>query len=344
MNPAALTQAVAADIAALDAAATLAEEALAYHREALILLAEGWQSETGSAIADFMNLQCVHAGDVVDALRRIAAELPESDIDATSDAVPGRPISRADAIAPFTDAAPSADPTGQIVPAPPADQMGPIAPAPAPAPGPVSPWIAPTSPPWNAPTVADTPWGAPGGLPAPAAPAAPALGDLGGALVGLVAEIAQALGSYTDSAPAIPGSDLGSLAADPPSDVTTSDQQTAPTVAHDHTDGPTMTDATPATGPEPAPVGLPTADPTGTSELPAPPPELLAAERPPEPETAVAPAPVADAPVPPPAPAIPPVDSPAAAAPADSPPAATAAEAEQAPCEIAADELPKVGE
>ena len=340
MNPATLAQTLAADIAALDAAATLAEEALAYHRQALVLLAEGWQSETGSAIADFMNLQCVHAADVVDALRRAAGELPESQADPAGDEVPGRPVDQAGVIPPLPVATPPADPTAPIAPAPP---------APAPAPDPVSAWTAPTSAAWNAPPPG-TPWAAPGGLSDAASPSLP---DLGGALAGLVAEIAQALGSYADAASPTPADDLNGRAADPLADVATpADQQPAQTVTNDHTDGP----VTPGSGPAP-PVSLPPADPSLISAPPAAPPELLAAERPPEPEAAVAPAPGAEtpgpgaeAPGPAPASAIPPVAAPPAISPpvdtgpVESPPAAPPAEAEKAPCEIAADELPKVGE
>jgi len=365
VNSAAIAQTVAADIAALDAAAALAEEALAYHREALILLAEGWQSETGSAIADFMNMQCGHAADVVDALRQAAGVLPDPRVDPSGDQVPGSPVNHAEAIPPFPDAAPVSDaapagPTGPIMPAVPASVPGPV-------PGPVPPWTSATSAPWSPAPAAEAPWAATGG---PQAPAQPALPDLGGVLVGLVAEIAQALGSYAGTASATSPEDLSSLAADTRPDApATSEPVSARTAVPDRTDGPATEGGTPGSGLA-TPVSLPPADPTvtsgpdgasgpdGTAAQPAPPPELLAAERPPAPQAA-APAP---APAPAPAQIIEPpaaapaeagadsppsaagADSPPSAAGADSPPSAAGADPEKAPCEIAADELPKVGE
>ena len=192
MSPAVPAEVLAVDRAALDAAAMIAEEALACHREALILLAEGWQSETGSAIADFMDGQCAHATDVVDALRRASgptSAAPDSWTDPGLEPDGGRMVDSADALPLTTD-----------IPRP-APDPGIPTPLPAQSPGSVSAWTGQVpAPPSLAPTAADTPWSTaavPGGMPTP-----PALPDLGSTLVGLVSEIAQALGSYADIAPA----------------------------------------------------------------------------------------------------------------------------------------------
>jgi len=345
MNPAVLAHALAVDSAALDAAASIAEEALACHREALILLAEGWQSETGSAIRDFMDRQCVHASDVVDALRGapgVVETPPDACVDWGGDRAPVRTAGPTDAgpLPPDT-AGSAADPANPMVL--PAPTPGPVPPSTGQAPA--SPWTMPASP-WTMPTAADPTWasaGLPGGL--PTAPAAPALPDLGGTLAGLVAEIAQALGSYADVAPSV---EPPSSPADPSAD--------APMGTDNHSTGPIVPDPAPATAltdsatprPEPAaPAGAPATAPplgptaTGPTSTPSPPeplppapPELLAAERAPDPRSTGAPAPAPDAAAPAPPPAYPTPDEPAAAQPP----------AETTPCEIAADELPKVGE
>lgn len=321
MTPAALSQVVAVDCAALDAAASIAEEALACHREALLLLAEGWQSETGSAVADFMDRQCVYGGEVVDALRRASGQvstLPDISADPSGrDPVPDRWGDPADPVLPLPEAAARA---GDPIAAPP---------PPATAPAPVSPWTNPVpASAWGGPTAADLPWAAPppGGLPAPSA-----LPDVGGALMGLVAEIAQALGSYADVAPS---SDAAPVSVDPNADA----PSTAP-VAPEPAPATALTDAMapPATGSAVSPPDAPVAPPSPLEPAPTAPAELLAAERPPAPggaavevPTTAAPAPAADTPLPATAP--------------ETPASPTPAADEKTPCEIAADELPKVGE
>lgn len=333
MNPALLAQTVAVDSAALGAAASIAEEALACHREALLLLAEGWQSETGSAIADFMDLQCSHATDVVDALRSASGQMPDAPESWTypaNDRVGDRTVAPADALPLPIDTAglptdPGVAPTSPpAVPAPTAPSMGQTA-----------------ASPWATPTTAGSPWSGalpPGGMPTP-----PALPDFGSALVGLVAEIAQALGSYADMAP--------SADMVPPPDVSAA-------TAHPGTDGPWKPDASLArdtpqntmlsdnaapesvpAAPGSAPATTPTVEPLAPlpgSEPQTAPPELLAAERPPAPGAAAA-APVADVPLAAGAPDAPVPDP----QPSVAPPSAAA---ERTPCEIAADELANVGE
>lgn len=66
-----------ADSAALSAAGAAAEEALSLHRQALAVLEEGWQSESGTATTDLIRRQCAQAAELVDALHGVAAELRE---------------------------------------------------------------------------------------------------------------------------------------------------------------------------------------------------------------------------------------------------------------------------
>jgi hypothetical protein len=346
MNP----QLPAVDRAVLAAAASIAEEALACHRAALVLLAEGWRSETGAAIKDFMEGECVHATDVVDALRRAAGGThTTTDVwaDSDGDQGPYRPTRLPDAAAlPVDPAGPGPDRSSPA--APPMPTAPPQAPAPAGQFSPMSP-IMPMPP--ITPTAAEAPWtaaGLPGGMPAPAS-----FPDLGGTLVGLVAEIAQALGSYADTAPSF---DPTSGTADPITDVLTGPDSTKSRAGGDAPPA-ALTDSTAQAGDSKAPGNAPADDattgsatpaPAGTPQPPAPPeplgppqppapPELLAAERPPEPpEAAVDRVPVPDA--------VPVQPSPLSRP--DEPPTAQSSgdPAEKTPCEIAADELPKVGE
>ncbi len=372
MNPAVLARVMSVDSAALEAAASIAEEALACHREALILVAEGWQSETGSAIAEFMDRQCSQATDVVDALRRASGSMPAAPdtwTDPGSEPVGGRSVDPADA------PPPSAETTGPATA--PVDATTPAAP---PAPGPVSPWTGQVPSPWAgqvpspwaaAPVAADVPWAAgssPAGLPTP-----PAIPDFGGALVGLVSEIAQALGSYAEPGPSTaPSADDPVGAVDPVTDApgnpdTAASRDTPPTAPATDDVSAQIGPAAPGSASTAAPsIGSvdPAATPSGSPPgvpLPSATTELLAAERPPEPGTAAPTASAADAAVGAPAPEAPGPPAPEAAGP-PAPEAAVAPAAEaavpdveppaapppaaagQTPCEIAADELAKVGE
>jgi hypothetical protein len=339
VNPTVPAQVVAADSAALDLAAAIAEEALACHREALVLLAEGWRSETGSAITDYMDGQCAHATDIVDALRQAggrSAYLPDTWAD--------------------TGGGPSLDPLAgpsDPLPLPPdlaAGSADPIA-SPSAAPGPV-PGPVPSS--WAAPTAAQAPWTASFPASSPAGlPTSPAFADLGGTLVGLVAEIAQALGSYVD-----PATGLHADEDVTPEDSVSQAEDSSP-LGRDTAGHPPTTAAVDPDGPAPPRPQSP-AQPLPTPPLPSPPQELLAAERPPDPPATPVPAPVAPvaAPLealvpgtgPPPDGQHPETPPPAAAGLGNTPlatdpgPASAAADASKTPCEIAADELPKAGE
>jgi len=351
VNPATVARALA-DTTVLNAAAEIAEEALACHREAMVLLAEGWQSETGSAITAFLDRQCAHAADVVDALRgasRGIDPLPGTWADTAGDPSSGPMPGAADPLPwPPGVGSAGADPI-TLAPAP--APMPTAAPAPAPVPGQFP-------SPWTAPVAADAPWAAPApaGLAAP--PSTPAFPDLGGALVGLVAEIAQALGSYVDATPApqadtaIPPEVGGKGTDDSPPPgrhpvTTPTDSNSAGSTSAGS--GPTLPtsaptpagplNTAPAAGPTSTAPAPPTPAPAPTESPPpappAPPQELLAAERPPEPSSV--PNTAAGSPVPAPAPEAGP--SPDAAAPQ----AQRQPDAGKTPCEIAADELPKVG-
>lgn len=60
---------------ALERAASAAEEALSLERQALMMLEEGWQGESGSAAAEFMRSRYQAAAVLVDALHHAAAAL-----------------------------------------------------------------------------------------------------------------------------------------------------------------------------------------------------------------------------------------------------------------------------
>lgn len=297
--------AAAADSAALAAAAGSAEEALACQRDALAVLAEGWRSETGSAATLLLQQRCAEATDIVAALNRAAEELrllrqDWTDLSWSSQEgggtdggeTPSGP-DRAPVSGAFGEVtAPSAEPptavSGQPVPAGPWPQQA--------WPGPMDagPWAA-------SPPAAAVP--SPNWQPGVSAPA-----GVGAALVGLVAQIAQMLGSYADS-PVI--SDAETSADEPVVAVEPSSPQRNPPEGVDQSAGASSL---------PDEVVPKSAVPQPLPAAQNPSSDLLAAERPAEPGIQPVPAPP------------PPVD-----APAPSPPAET-------PCEIAADELANVGE
>jgi hypothetical protein len=286
-------EALESDCAALAAAGSLAEEALALHREALAIVEQGWHSQSGSAATDALRRQCGEAAELVTALH-----------DATGDFRALRDTAE------YGVDAYIAEPYNRLSDRPPAqfDMADPSifggAPAPAaPAPPPVPAWTTGT--------------------------AGPPLPDLGGALVGLVAQIADAVSSIS----AQEGAGL---------------QTTVPTdpLADPPTEPPTEPSAEPpAALPQPESAALPPVSPpvqfVGPSAPPdsavppiAAPPPLLAAERPPDPPPEPRPAspPAAEVPLePPPAPVLEP-------SPDQSP------EDPMTPCEIAADALPQVGQ
>lgn len=311
----------AADRAALAAAAAAAEEALVCHRAALLALAEGWRSESGCAAIDDLQRQCADATDIVAQLHRAAADLTllrdgwagSEDTAAASGDVPaedaqtaGQPVvPELQPGIPVPEAVEG--PAAQPGPAPAVPVGGPWAGQPAGAPGSGQPGGA-----------LGTGWGASPATapPGPNWPTA-ALPDLGGSLVNLVAHIAQELGSYSEAAEPMP-------AAEPLGEPSTSEAHPAPAI------------------PDPPPAAAPTSGPPGNAVLEAPvpqptaapelPQQLLAAERPADPGM--------------PAPAPPTAGAPPASAPAPSPaepPPPPVAEPRK-PCEIAADELAKVGE
>ena len=317
----------AMDSAALAAAADAAEEALACHRDALTALAEGWRSETGSSATDLLHRQCAEATDIVAALRRAATELTLLN-DGCVDPAGRTTADRSTADRPMAQA--TSEPVGNPV----SGYAGAVPALPHDPPA-VVPAEAAASAPWAAQAAAG-PWVA-APTSSPLAPAnvlpsgsVPALPDLGGALVGLVAQIAQTLGSYAD----IPGAGaVEGPAETPPSPI---EPERLPP------DPPVKASAVPASLPDSAVPKSAAPQPLPPNQIPvAPPPELLAAERPPDPAVPVEPA-VPTEPTPPPVAAAAPQVPPSPVADVGASPAA-AADA-KTPCEIAADELAKVGE
>ena len=322
-----VAHAAAADSAALAAAAGSAEEALACQRDALAVLADGWRSETGSAATALLQQRCAEATDIVAALHRAAEELRLLGQDWTD-------LTRGPQETVRTDGAPPGDhlmgetPNRPDSAAPPAGVCGEPASA---GPWPVQGWSAQAWPepmgagPWaKAPTTAAAPvptWPSGGSGPA----------GVGGALLGLVAQIAQSLGSYADS-PVNP--DAETSADNPDAADSFSPQRNLPAVDEVADSSRPPGDGVPNSA---VPQSLPTArNPSA---------ELLAAERPPDPGASPAPAPQPPVDTPAPAPPIDPVSAataPAEAAPAEAVPL-PAGDA-RAPCEIAADDLAKVGE
>ena len=302
--------------AGLVATGSVAEEALALHREALALVVEGWCGESGSAATDLMQRQCGEAADVVEALHGTAAELrslrtaleqsivPLADVfggDAAFARLNERPVPRFETPAPPTLAyqPPPQFPVPSEIPPPqqnPAQAQN------------------PTLPQNPAPPQPSVSW----------APGIPSLPNLGGAFGGLAAQIAGGLAQ------------AGSLAADAAlagaggaevNRADTSEPASAGKPAARTEKPEPKAVATPRTAPTTL-IAPPVVRPEG---VPAPQPEapelpLLAAERPPEagPAETAEPPPALTA-APPPAPADPVPDS-------------------RTPCEIAADELPQVGQ
>ena len=113
MNPGPLPipDTLAAESAALAGAASAAEEALRLEREALVVLRDGWSSDSGSAAADFIDSHCREGEAVVAALRHAAAVLGSLS-DTLATVPPGDPatLARDQADAQLAQRAPSAFP------------------------------------------------------------------------------------------------------------------------------------------------------------------------------------------------------------------------------------------
>jgi hypothetical protein len=282
------------DCAALVAAGSLAEEALALHREALAIVEQGWHSQSGSAATDVLRRQCGEAAELVTALHdatgdfRALRDAAEYGVDASTaqpyTRLSDRPPAQFETAEPFFFGA-----------------------APAPAPVPVSPPVPPPAPAWTTGTTG------------------PPLPDLGGALVGLVAQIADAV-SLTSA------EEGAGLEATPPT------EPPAEPATESSTEPPTESPAVPPEPESPAlpPVSPPVqfvgppAPPDSAPPTIAAPPPLLAAERPPDP-------PPEPRPASPPAAEVP--TAPLPEPPLPEPPA----QDPETPCEIAADALPQVG-
>jgi hypothetical protein len=295
VNPDALES----DCAALVAAGSLAEEALALHREALAIVEQGWHSQSGSAATDALRRQCGEAAELVTALH-----------DATGDFRALRDTAE------YGVDASTAEPYNRLSDRPPAqfDTAEPFifggAPAPAPAPALPPPPVPAPAPAWTPGT------------------AGPPLPDLGGALVGLVAQIADAVSSI--SAEEAAGLET-TLPTDPPNEPRTEPRTEQPAespAAPPEQESPTLPPVSP-----PVQFVGPTAPPDSAAPSIAAPPPLLAAERPPDP-------PPEPRPASPPAPEVPT----APVAPALEQPPGQSPEDPKTPCEIAADALPQVGQ
>ena len=298
-----------ADSAALTAAAAAAAEALHVQRQALDVLTEGWWGGSGSGAVDFVARQCSAAAGVVAELRNGAGILSalSEDLGRVVDSKVGAVLDGSAEWAATYSANPSAAAYDEAIirlgelpaarfetplpPATPATDLGSSRPSPAPSPLPSSPPAQQTAPSW-----------APGlptaGLPTAGLPTA-GLPNYGGALAGLINQIAQALGPYSETP------------VDPVADPQT-DPQDAKAPA------------------DPAPADPVAADPVAEAK-PA------ATER----QSAMD-APLAAEVPPPVSPSLETTQPPLASAPPAEP--ATAAEDAATPCEIAANELPQVGE
>lgn len=326
-----LAQAAAADSAALAAAAGSAEEALGCHRDALAALAAGWHSETGSDAIELLQRQCARATDIVAELHRATAELRSLRDDLADLAVGGPAAGAAEAEGQSQAGASGPDPRAPVQ-----AFIGDGLPPPPDLPA-VNPVQALSATPWAVQAGTGTPTAGPPTAPQGAPPwqtGGPrrALPDLGGALVGLVAQIAQTLGPYADSGGPGP-------AEDPVAKPVSAEAEPRPP----HRKAPV-----PVTSSAAEPILPDSAVPKSIAPQPQPQPQppvqtpaapssgLLAAERPPDPA-------VPSAPPPPPPPPPPPVG----AAPPQTPAAPMVPPPPpdpKTPCEIAADELPKVGE
>jgi hypothetical protein len=310
---------VDADAAALTAASEGAEEALHIQREAFDLLSHSWRGGSGSGAGEFLARQSAAAAEVVASLRSAAVALSalrvglEHLVDAKVDAALGGvwsavPGSGAEGAAAYGVAVSR---LGELpaprfeTPARPAELTQPP-PAIPPPPQPVPDQVsAPMAAPVSAPVSPLPGQGWASGAPVGALPG---ISDIAGSLTGLVTWIAQTLGSYADTptTPQIADTTDISPPDDPVDDV-------KPVAPEQHS-----SPKTPLAAESPAPV----------TELPAP-------------------VPVTDPPAPePPAPQAPAPQTPAAPLPPPPPPppAPTPAADVATPCEIAADELPRVGQ
>lgn len=270
MTPRISGEALDADGAALSAAGAAAEEALSLHRQALAVLEEGWQSESGTAATDLIRRQCAQAADLVEALHGAAAELRS--LRDTVDPLGANEVSSAEPVAARLDdrAAPRFQ-TPPVIPAAPASS---------------------SFPPWPSGT---------GAVPLSQLP------NIGGTLAGLVTQIADALSpDATDAGAAVaaegsapPNEERPSVAVKSAAEITAAGSEELASPVMDPPERMPVEAA-------PPPLSAPPESVLAQPEPPPLPPEPLAAERQPEP-----PEPLTEA---------------------------------RTPCEIAADELPQVGE
>lgn len=250
MNPEALD----ADCAALAAAGSLAEEALALHRDALAILEQGWHSQSGSAATDALRRQCGQAAELVTALHDATGEFRQL----RDAAEAGMPAPADQFSTRLSDRLPAQFEAAQPVP------FGNTA---APAPPPAAAWT--PGPAWT---------------PAAAGPQFP---DLGSTLVGLVAQIADTL----NLAPAEEAGEAVQRGSAPPTEAPT-EAPPAPPSPPVHAAGPPaqpdpvlapsplLAAERPPDPPEPAPEPRP--DPAPGPEIPAVPVAPVPEPAPPE--------------------------------------------------------------
>ena len=277
-------EALAADAAALASASAASEEALLCQRAALEVMTEGWRGGSGYGAVEFLSRHCSASTELVVALRDAAAILTtlganlEHAVGVKVDAAlcgdwteatrtPAAAVAVYDEAIAGLGAVPLPRFEIPLAPQPPAAVGSPPDSGPAPPPMPLSAEPSASS--------------VPPGLPAIALP------NLGGSLADLITTLAQALGSYSDVAP-----------------------------AGDPLDAPMSPDPVAEAKPV-APEQVRLADEPPPPDEPPPTGEPLAAE-----ESVSVPAP-------------PDTEVPAEAATVDS---------ADTPCEIAADELPQVGQ
>jgi len=310
-----------ADSAALAAAASMSEEALHVQHEAVAVLAEGWRSGSGSGAVDFVARHCGAAAGVVAELRSGAGTLSALSenlrrvVDSKVEAVLDGSAEWVAADSPNPSAAVYGEALARLGELPAPRFETPLPPTTSTTDPGLSRSVPPPSPlPSSLPAQQTAPSWASGlptaGLPTAGLPTA-GLPNLGGSLAGLINQIAQALGPYSDT-PA-------DLIADPQDDPQDGKAPADP-MAADSTPAEPVAEVKPAVKERHS-----TADAPLAAEVPPPviPPPVI-----PPPEVAEPPA--ADPPAPPAEPA-------AAADTAAAPDTAT-------PCEIAADELPQVGQ
>lgn len=292
--------AVDSERAALTAAVAIAEDALALHHEALILIAEGWRSESGSAATDLLHQQYAEAAALVAALHDTAGELRSLQ---DSLEAPGSP--RIDAAAyDRVYAGLTERPTPRF--ATPASAAPPSQP-----PVPPESQLSAQSQAQQLPTVT------PGGF-------SPL--NVGAALAGLAFQIAG-LASQADSYAAGGASGVTDNTDPDPVEPARSERKPSPRRDRDaarHT-APAVPRGTPVALQKPPPARPETPAVAAPPEPPVGP--LLAAERPLEPQADTSPGPAA-----------------AESQPALQAPGVAPAPDPRTPCEIAADELPQVGQ